>query len=132
MLIINGALLVSAIRQVWNFQKCHMMTNFSEHKPSCPFYKWGESKIYRCWVTSPNPQTEDGNKKKSHHWQRPCYQIFYKTRACLTKQSKNQKETSPKSCPSTWTCPTYLNHWFLKFSAKITLRAEENKFVSQK
>lgn len=133
MLIINGVLLVIAIRHVWNFPKWLMMINFSDSKPSCSFYKW-ESKIYSCWVTSPNSQTKDSNKRKSHHWQWPCYQIVYKSRTCFTsnKQTKkNRKKTSPKSGPSISMYPKYLNQWFLNFSTKVTIIAEGNELVSQ-
>lgn len=132
MLIINGVLLVIAIRHVWNFPKWLMMINFSNSKPSCSFYKW-ESKIYRYWVTSPNSQTKDSNKRNSHHWQRPCIQMVYKSRICFTKQ--NQK-TMEKKENITEILPQYISvskvsQLFLKFSTKVTIIAEENELVSQ-
>lgn len=128
MLIINGVLLVIAIRHVWNFQKRLTVINLTDSKHSRPFYKWGESKIYRCWVTSPNSQTKDGNKKNSHH---SVLAIRFSTRVGLAMPNKTaiRKETSTKSCLRTSTYLTYLNQWFLKFSAKVTLTAEENDLV---
>ena len=66
-------------------------------------YKWGESKIYRCWTTSPNSQTKDGNKSSSHRWQCPCFQIFYKSRACCIMKNGYQKINFIKILPSTST-----------------------------